>query len=208
MKIGGILTSQLLSTKTGNIGLLVMGIYFCGINLLLTGTIDFVNMTVGLTFIAIAVMNAKPSPTVISGLLTGFLGLNTLLSITNVLPRDLAQIIALACAIGIFLFEFGGVKIGKSSKKAKVAIVIPIMALFFMFILAIAGVNPTLSVDWSTELMKFLNYIALMFLTGLMAFDLLGWRIAKKNHGLWVTALAVISVLTSFMGIYQGTLAW
>ena len=208
MKLGGISSAQFFSTKTGNIALVLAGAYFCAVSLVLSGVIDYPNMILGLTFIGVAIINARGSPAVVSGLLVGFLGLVNLLAIANVLPISFAWVFAAVCALGIAILEFGGVKFGKISQKAKIAVVIPMMSLFFMFVLAIAGVNPALTVDWAAEPMKFINYIALMLLTGFLSFDLLGWRLLKKNHGIWLTALGVICVVTSFMGVYQGTLVW
>jgi hypothetical protein len=210
MKFGKLSTAQLFSTKTGNIGLLLVGLYFCLVSLVMTQlqVIDEANVILGLTFICVAIMNARASPLVISGMLTGFLGVVNLLVIANVFPIDTAWMLTLICAIGVVALELTSLKFGKASKKAKIAVIIPMMSLFFMFLLAIIGYNPALYVNWATQPMKYINYVFLMFLTGLLSFQLLGWNVMKKNQGKWITILALICVATSFVGVYQGTLAW
>lgn len=207
MKLGDISLPQLFSTKSGSIALTLTGIYYCIINLILMGSIDYTDLILGLTFIAVAVVYAKPKPLVLSGVLAGFLGVVNLLSIANVLPINTGWILTLVFAIAVIIME-AGLKWGKASKNAKVGIIIPMLSLFFMFILAIVGINPALYVNWATEPLKFINYLALMLLTGILSFQMLGWNLVKKNQGMWITVLGIVCVITSFIGIYQGTLAW
>ena len=208
MKLGKLSTSQLISTKTGNIGLFLLGVYFCLVNFVLVGAIDYPNVIMGLTFIGCAILYAKASPLVLSGVLVGFMGVANLLAIGNVLPIDTAWMITGVCAALVFVFEIAGVGFGKSSAQARVAVVIPMLSLFFMFVLAIIGWNPALYVDWGVNPVKFINYVALMFLTGLLSFQFLGWNLLKTNQGLWISVLGLLCVVISFFGVYQGTLSW
>lgn len=201
-------TKALLSTKTGNVGLLGVGLYFLLINIVFTGAIDYPNAILGLTFIAVAVILAKPKPLVLSGLVVGFLGVTNLLTIANVFPIDTAWMLSAVFAVIVLILELGNMKIGKASKAAQSVIVIPLLSLFFLFILAFAGLNPALSVDFATNPLKAFNYICLMLLTGVMAIERLGWKLLKKNQGIWLTVFALAAIVTSFMGVAQGSLGW
>jgi len=207
MKIGNISSKQLLNTKNGNIALFLVGVYFCLVSLVLTGAIDYPNIILGLTFIAVAVIRSRAQPLVLSGLFTGFLGVVTVLSIGNVLSIDTAWMLAAVFAGAILLFELGGLKFGKSSARAKIAIIIPMTSLFLMFALALIGLNPAIYVDWATNTLKFVNYLALLFLTGLITFELLGWKLAKKNQGMYIIVLGLVCMATAFMAGYA-SLAW
>lgn len=201
-------TKALLSTKTGNVGLLGVGLYFLLINIVFTGAIDYPNAILGLTFIAVAVILAKPKPLVLSGLVVGFLGLTNLLTIANVFPIDTAWMLSAVFAIIVLVLELGNMKIGKAAKLAQSVVVIPLLSLFFMFILAFAGLNPALSVDFAIAPLKAFNYICLMLLTGVMAIDRLGWKLLKNNQGMWLTVFALAAIVTSFLGVAQGSLGW
>lgn len=208
MKIGSISTSQLLSTKTVSLGLFILALYFAVVTILLLGFVDYTNLMLGLTLMTCAILNAKKTPLVLSGVLVGLVGLTNFLAMGNVLPLNTAWIITLICVIVVFAFEIFGWKLGKASKQAKNAIIVPTLSLFFMFLLALTGLNPMLYVDWSTQLMKALFYVTLMFFTGLLSFQFLGWSVLKKKQGLWIAILAVLAVVISFVGVYQGSLSW
>lgn len=206
MKLGPISTSQLFNTKKSSLGLIAFGLYLCFAPFLLSGTWDYANLVMGLTFIACALILAIGSPRVFSGLLVGFVGVVNLLTIANVFDLGTAWMLTLVCIFGLIFLEYA--KFGKASKKAQTSVIVPMVSLFFMFLLALVGLNPVMQVDWATSMIKAINYVALMFFTGLLSFEFLGWKIMKKNQGLWITVLGLFCVVTSFLGVYYGTLAW
>jgi len=208
MKLGKISTSQLTTVKRSSLGLLAVGVYFALIPLIMLGSIDYPNLILGLTFVACALITAHEKPLVLSGLMVSFIGIVNLLAISNVFSIDSAWMLAAICVVILFLFEFTSLKFGKATAQAKYAVLIPMTSLFLMFLLALAGWNPVLYVDYATQLMKWLNYVALMFLTGVMSFEALGWKLMKKNQGLWIAVLALFAIVTSFVGAYSGTLSW
>ena len=199
---------QLFSTKRMTLGLMFLALYYCLINLVVSGILDYPNVIMGLTFLGCALINARDKPRVISGILVGFIGMTNILAISNVLEINTAWMLSLVCIVLVGLLEFTSIKFGPASKQAKDAAVVPMLSLFVMFILGIIGITTVMAVDYATAPIKFINYIFLMFLTGLLSFQFLGWKIIKKNQATWTTILAIICVVLSAYGVYQGTLSW
>jgi len=195
---------QMVNWKSGNIGPLLIAATFLlipflmGIKVLQTTS----NILFGLTFLCIALIRAKPSPTVIGSFFTALLGLAYFMTVMTTADAWLWMASLFFVAITV-VFEIGLFKFGPSNSKAKVLTIIPVTLLGFYILLGIAGQNPKITFNWNVWGVA-LSYIALMVFCFLYTFDYAGYKPFKAKTVLYMNIMAIAVLGLQVLGLMQG----
>jgi hypothetical protein len=201
---------EMIKWKTGNIAPTAVG-FACVIATLLSGkNISLYQSTLqfGLTFIAVAIIMAKSSPTVFGSLFTMALGISYFFTYFTNIADAILWAVTLALFVGVVIFEFGIFKLGPSNSKAKVLIAVPLSIVAFALLFGLVGYG-TYTFNWNTRLYLSLGYFAIMLFSWLKVFEIGGYKPFKGKTYLWLNILGLAGAFLIFLSIYQqGLLPW
>ena len=201
---------QMFNWKTGNLAPTVLG-FACVLATLLSGkNIALYQSTLqfGLTFIAVAIIMAKPSPTVFGSLFTMLLGISYFFTYFTNIADAILWTVTLALFAGVVIFEFGIFKWGPSNSKAKVLIAVPLSIVAFALLLGLVGYG-TYAFNWTTKLYLSLGYVAVMLFSWLKVFEIGGYTPFKGKTYFWLNIFGLAGAFLIFLSIYQqGLLPW
>jgi len=201
---------QMFNWKSGNLAPTVLG-FACVIATLLSGkNIGLYQSTLqfGLTFIAIAIIMAKGSPTVFGSLFTMLMGISYFFTFFTNIADAALWTVTLALFAAVVIFEFGIFSYGPHNSKAKVLIAVPLSIVAFALLLGIAGYG-TYAFNWTTKLYLSLGYVAVMVYCWLKVFDIGGYKPFKGKTYFWLNILGIAGSVLIFLSIYQqGLLPW
>jgi hypothetical protein len=201
----GLSFNALLNYKNGNIASFALGIFYIIFPWLSSGVLNETMAIFGLMFLTVSIMRAKPSNTVIGGLFQAFIGVIYLFALAGLVNMTVLWFMTIGLAFVFFIFELGFVKFGPVSKKADVFQVVPFTILAFGLIISMAGYSTLFVIDWQNWLIA-LNYVAVLLFSLMSALQLAGWNIGGKSTNTWLTVFAVAAIVTSVVGVYQGSL--
>jgi len=206
----GIPWARLFDWKSGNLGAMMLAITYLVLPWLTTGIFDATTTIFGIMFLTMAVMRAKPNNSVFGGLFQAFIAVGYLFAVAGVMNTSILWILTILLAIGFFIFELGFVKWGPTTSKADAFQIVPLTILAFSIVTTLAGYNQLYTIDFN-RIFSALNYIGLMLFCFVSAFQLSGWSVTGNEAGTnkLILVLALMTVASAILGIYQGTLfAW
>ena len=203
--VRGIPINALFNTKDGNLGISLMALFYILFPFLLSG-LDYSTLIFGIMFLTVAIIRAKGRISVIGGLAAAFIGIIYFIASVNAMNINTLWTLTLVFAAIFFVFEFGFIKYGPTTSKAKAFAIIPLALLSFSLILAFIGYNPYIRIDWN-RIWSALNYLCVLLVSLLAMLQISGWNvIGKKNTNKYILIFALGAVATAFLGTYQGTL--
>jgi hypothetical protein len=206
------------SWSAGNLGISLIGVWYILLSFLQPkayGTPSLIYspnqglLLFGLMFFAIAVINSVPRPTLLASMFTMLIGLCYFMGwvVTAISPLVLWSL-SILLFIGVLAMEFGVFRIGPSDSKAKILTIVPLAIIGFSLVLGLVGYNPLVKFNWN-YMLSALNLVAVMVLSWLYVLEYAGWKPFKGKNNLWLNVIALIAVLLSVVGMYQGALfAW
>lgn len=199
---------QMTSWKSGNLGLLLIALTYLAVPFLFGKPLGQTSILFGLTWLCVALVKAKSSPTVLGSFFTALLGLSYFLTVLTTADAWLWTA-SLAFTALTFVFELGLFKFGPSNAKAKVLTVVPVLLLGFYILLGFAGQNTRLLINWNNWGIA-VSYVALMVYSFLFTFDEAGYRPFKGKTTLYMNIMAIAVLLLAILGIMQGWgyIAW
>jgi hypothetical protein len=205
---------QMLSWKAGNLGITILGIWYILLPWL-TGqgmnNVSFQGWTLfGITFLGISLVRSNTKPSVVGSLATMLIGLSYFFGFMHTFNTAILWTFSLLMFIVTLLWELDIVNLGPQNVKAEVLLIVPLAVLGFGFGLGLAGYNPMIHFDWSQHFWFIgLNYLAVFVFCWMYVFDVAGWRPMGKHTIAILGALAILAVVLSVFGLYQGALfAW
>jgi hypothetical protein len=159
----------------------------------------------GLTFLAISIVLAKPSPTVLGAFFSALIGLGYFMFMYTSINAAILWTISLFLFALVIVFEFGIFKFGPANSKAKVLTIIPAAILGFSILLGLAGYNPLIHISWTgNSWAAALNLLAVMMFSWLHVLNIAGYRPLGKNTTMWMLILALVAIVLSMLGTFQG----
>lgn len=204
----GINLGALTNYKTGNLASFVLGIFYIIFPWLSLGQFVPEVTIFGLVFLTIAVMRAKASNAVLSGLAQAFIGVIYVFAIAGIIDVAFLWILSIGLVALFFILELGFIKIGPITKKADAFQIVPLTILSFGLMLSIAGYSDLFVVSWSSPLIA-LNFVAILLFCLFSLLQIAGWNVAGKSTNTMILLFAVGAIATAILSVYQGSLlAW
>lgn len=197
---------QMFNWKSGNLAPTVLGLscviatllaVFAGKSLTLYQT----TLQFGFTFIAVAIIMAKGSPTVFGSIFTMLLGISYFFSYFTNIADAILWTTTLSLFALVAIFEFGIFSYGPHNSKAKVLIAVPLSIVAFALLLGVAGYG-TYAFNWTTKLYLSLGYIAIMVYCWLKVFDIASYRPFKGKTYFWLNIIGIAGAALIFISIY------
>jgi hypothetical protein len=183
----------------------MLGIFYLLFPWFSTGSFDQTNAVFGMMFLTIGIVRAKPSISVIGGIMMSFLGMAYFFGSIAFLEMSFVWMLSIIMFGAFLVFELGYLKIGPSTSTAKAFILVPLALLTFSLALAFVGRNPIIAIDF-TNLWVALNYVAILAFSLFTMLGIAGWRVMGPSTDKWIMMLAILAVATAFLGVYQGSL--
>lgn len=192
------------SWKTGTLAYTLTGLQLLILPVLFYKLININQMLFGFTFLSIAIIKAKEKPSVLGGIFTMLIGLAYFMGTTTTIGLTILWPLSIVLFLGTCFVEFF-MKLGPLNAKAKALIVVPMATIGFNLLLAIAGYNPLLAINWNKWMTSF-GYVAVAILCWVTVFQVGGWEPFKKKTNLVINLMAISAVLLSFLAMGQGSL--
>jgi hypothetical protein len=205
MQIHGLPINKMFEWKNANLGFTLLGLFYLIFPWFASGRLNNVTAMFGMMFLAIAILRAKGSVSVLGSLFVAFLGICYFFGSISLMDINLLWFLAIVMFVGSLVFELGFIKIGKSTSSAKAFVLVPLSLISFSLILALIGKNPRLIIDWK-NMWTSLNYVAILLFSTVTMLDIAGWKVAGGSTNKWIMLFAIFAIATAFMGIGQGTL--
>lgn len=197
---------QMFQWKTANLAPTLLGLWYLIVPWVFTQAINQTMAIFGFTFLSVGIIKAKPRPTVLASLFSALIGIGYVLTLMTTMPLEVLWMITLGLFALVLVFEFDVFKFGPTNAKAKVLTVVPLTLLGFCIVLGLAGYNPYITFNFADYPLVCLNYLAVMAFCWLYVLDYAGYKPFKARTNTWLNAMALIAVLLSLVGMYQGSL--
>lgn len=205
MKMDKIPFNKMIEWKNANLGFTLLGLFYLVFPWFATGVFNNVTAMFGMMFLAIGLLRAKGSVSVLGALFVAFLGICYFFGSISFMDKALLFTLSILLFIGFLVFELGFVKFGRKTSGAKAFVLVPLSLIVFSLVLAFIGKNPTLTISF-TNMWIPLNYLAILLFSLVSMLDIAGWRVMGSSTGKWAMIFAIVAVVSAFMGIGAGTL--
>lgn len=200
---------QMFSWKTGNLAPSIIGVWYILLPLIMSKAVNISLMLFGFTFLSIALVRAKSKPTVLGSVFCMLIGLSYFFGMmTNIADATLWTL-----SLGMFaltlVFELDIFKFGPANARAKILTIVPLAVIGFTLLIALAGYNPMLSIQWtSTRWIINLNYVAVALFCWINVLDYAGWRPFKGRTVLVMNLMAFVAVALSVVSMAASQSWW
>lgn len=196
---------DMFSYKLGTLGPTLIGLSYLILPFLLSQAINVGLVLFGLTFLSIGLIKARSKPTVLGCIFAMLIGLSFFFNTMTTIGTSILWTVSLLLFVGVLIFELHIFKFGPSNASAKSLLIVPLAILGFSYLLAFAGYNPMISINWNVWMITF-NYLAVMLFCWISVLEVGGYRPFGKDTPKYATTIALISVILVALSFLQGTM--